>query len=47
MISVLLPEGYLRVLEDLVRCRVYSSRSEAIRFAVRDLVLREKGLVSG
>jgi len=40
-VSVPLPERYLEGLEELVRQGRYPSRSEAIRVAVRDLLLRE------
>jgi len=41
LISVTLPEEYLEGLEELVRLGRYTSRAEAIRVAVRDLLLRE------
>jgi len=37
-ITVWLPEPYLEALNELVRLRLYRDRSEAIRFAVRDLI---------
>ena len=42
-ISVHFPEALLDALEELVQRRLYSNRCEAIRVAVRDLVLREYG----
>jgi len=39
--TVLLPEAYLAGLDELVRSGMYSSRSAAIREAVRDLLKRE------
>ena len=39
--TVLLPEVYLVGLDELVRSGMYSSRSAAIREAVRDLLKRE------
>ena len=41
LVSVPLPERYLEGLEELVRLGRYPNRSEAIRVAVRDLLLRE------
>jgi len=44
-IAVIMPELYLRLLDRLVRAGIYSSRCEAIRAAVRDL-LTKHGLLS-
>ncbi|MFX0049848.1 MAG: ribbon-helix-helix domain-containing protein [Candidatus Hodarchaeota archaeon] len=41
LISFKAPNTYLEGLDDLVREGVYSSRSEAIRIAIRDLLKRE------
>jgi len=40
-INISLPGRYLEDLEELVRLGRYPNRSEAIRAAVRDLLLRE------
>jgi Arc/MetJ-type ribon-helix-helix transcriptional regulator len=42
-VSVHIPEIVLKGIDRLVEARVYPSRSEAIRAAVRDMVLRELG----
>jgi len=47
LISVHLPAQMLQELDDLVKTGVYPSRSEAIRVAIRDLILREKGKTKG
>ena len=41
LVTVLLPEGYIEGLGELVRQNMYPSRSAAIRAAVRDLLKRE------
>lgn len=41
LITLYVPEGYLNNLDDLVRRGMYPNRAEAIRMAVRDLLLRE------
>ena len=41
LITVHLPEAYLKGLDKLVKRRMYPNRSEAIRIAVRDLLKRE------
>jgi len=41
LISVNLPESYLRVLEILVSQGNFPNRSEAIRVAIRDLIKTE------
>ena len=43
LISVHLPMQMVEELNELVRKGVFPSRSEAIRAAVRDLLLRERG----
>jgi Arc/MetJ-type ribon-helix-helix transcriptional regulator len=44
LISVHLPKQLLGELDEMVRQGRFPSRSEAIRVAVRDLILRESGL---
>ena len=41
LVTVHLPEVYLAVLDNLVRQGQYSSRSEAIRTAIRDMIKDE------
>jgi len=41
IITVKIPESYLEGLEELVNTGRYSSRSEAIRAAIRELLRRE------
>jgi Arc/MetJ-type ribon-helix-helix transcriptional regulator len=41
LITVNIPKAYLEDLEELVKVGMYSSRSEAIRIAVRDLIWDE------
>jgi antitoxin ParD1/3/4 len=41
LITLYLPEGYVRALDRLVADGFYPSRAEAIRFAVRDLLYSE------
>jgi len=45
LITLNLPELYIRVLDDLVRNKYYPNRAEAIRTAVRDLIDRECFLI--
>jgi len=47
LISVHLPVQMLQELDNLVKTGAYPSRSEAIRVAIRDLILREKGKAKG
>ena len=42
LISVHVPKQMLEELDELVRKGVFPSRSEAIRIAIRDLLLREQ-----
>ena len=42
LISVHIPKQMLDELDELVQKGVFPSRSEAIRVAIRDLLLREK-----
>jgi len=41
VVTVHLPEAYIEALDLLVRRRLYSCRAEAIRMAVRDLIMNE------
>ncbi len=41
IVTVKMPEVYIDGIDELVRARRYSSRSEAIRVAVRELLKRE------
>jgi len=41
LISVKMPTVFVEMLDDLVRCGLYPSRSMAVRTAVRDLLKRE------
>ena len=41
LITVHLPEAYLKGLDELVKNKMYPNRSEAIRVAIRDLLKRE------
>ncbi len=41
LITVKMPEIYVRGIEELVKAGLYSSRSEVIRIAVRELLKRE------
>lgn len=41
IVTVKIPEAYLRELDELVRSGVYPSRSEAIRVALRELLKKE------
>jgi len=41
LVSIHLPESYVYGLDELVDKGLYPSRSEAIRVAVRDLLMRE------
>lgn len=40
-VNVLLPEPYIKALDKLVERRLYPSRNEAIRFAVKDMIAEE------
>jgi len=42
LISVHIPKQMLEELDELVRKGVFPSRSEAVRIAIRDLLLREQ-----
>jgi len=41
LITILMPELYLKLLEDLISQKYYPNRAEAIRTAVRDLLVNE------
>ncbi|MCE4625973.1 MAG: ribbon-helix-helix domain-containing protein [Desulfurococcales archaeon] len=41
LVTVKMPEIYVKGIEELVKARRYSSRSEVIRIAVRELLKRE------
>ena len=41
LISLNLPETYLQSLDELVTQRCYANRAEAIRMAIRDLIINE------
>lgn len=41
VVSLKLPEAMLEALDKLVRQKKYSSRNEAIRIAIRDLLDKE------
>jgi len=41
VVTVHLPEAYIEALDLLVRRRLYPNRAEAIRMAVRDLIISE------
>lgn len=43
LVSFRIPKQMLDELDELVREGVFSSRSEAIRAAIRDLIIRERG----
>ena len=44
VIPVSLPKGLVEEIDELVRKRVFSSRSEALRYGARLAVLFEKGI---
>ena len=41
LITLYVPEAHLKLLDNLVKVGKYPNRAEAIRFAIRDLVLNE------
>ena len=41
LITLYVPEAHLKMLDTLVEKKFYPNRAEAIRFAIRDLVLKE------
>lgn len=40
-VTVYLPDVYIEALDQLVRRRLYANRAEAIRMAIRDLIVNE------
>lgn len=42
LITLYLPEPYIRALDRMVRDKQYPNRAEAIRLAVRDLLNKER-----
>ncbi|MEM0113004.1 MAG: ribbon-helix-helix domain-containing protein [Metallosphaera sp.] len=44
-VTVYLPITYIEILDKLVKKKFYSNRSDAIRSAVRDLVMKESKLL--
>ena len=44
LITLFLPEPYITSLDDLVRKGKYPCRSEAVRLAIRDLLMKEGSL---
>jgi len=43
LVSLKMPEAMIEALDRLVEMRLHPNRSEAIRVAIRDLILRELG----
>jgi len=43
VISIHVPEQYIRAIDRLVSMRRYPSRAEAIRVAIRDFIIEEFG----
>ena len=41
LVTLNLPEPYIKALDSLVKAKRFPSRAEAIRIAVRDLILDE------
>ncbi|MEM2094289.1 MAG: ribbon-helix-helix domain-containing protein [Candidatus Bathyarchaeia archaeon] len=41
LITINLPESYLKDLDELVKIEMYPNRAEAIRIAVRDMLIDE------
>ena len=41
LITLYVPESYIESLDQLVKHKFYPNRSEAIRFAIRDLINSE------
>jgi Arc/MetJ-type ribon-helix-helix transcriptional regulator len=41
LITLYVPEPYLKALDELVSKRLYPHRAEAIRAAIRDLIMNE------
>ncbi len=47
IVTVKMPESYIEAIDELIRIGRYSSRSEVIRAAIRDLLKRELWSQSG
>ncbi|MCS7127663.1 MAG: ribbon-helix-helix domain-containing protein [Sulfolobales archaeon] len=47
LITVKMPEIYVEGLDELVKTGRYSSRSEIIRVAIRDLLKKELWMIEG
>ncbi|MEM2863616.1 MAG: ribbon-helix-helix domain-containing protein [Ignisphaera sp.] len=41
IVTVKLPETYIEAIDELVKMGIYTSRSEAIRAAIREMIKRE------
>jgi len=41
LITLYLPEPYIKMLDQLVNEKFYPNRAEAIRVAIRDLIIEE------
>ena len=41
VVTTHLPEHFIKALDKLVEAKIYPNRAEAIRIAVRDLIMRE------
>jgi len=41
-LTLKIPERYLKELDELVKQGLFTSRSEAVRFALRELIRKEK-----
>lgn len=46
LITLNLPEAYIEGIEKLVQAEIYPNRSETIRHAVRDLIIKEKAFIA-
>jgi len=45
VVSVHIPRIYLKLIDELVEIGLYPSRSEAIRTAVRELILKDREMI--
>ncbi|MGB9730140.1 MAG: ribbon-helix-helix domain-containing protein [Thermoprotei archaeon] len=41
-LTLKIPEQYIKELDELVKQGIFTSRSEAVRFALRELIRKEK-----
>ncbi|MEM3833139.1 MAG: ribbon-helix-helix domain-containing protein [Thermoprotei archaeon] len=41
-LTLKIPERYIKELDELVKQGIFTSRSEAVRFALRELIRKEK-----